>query len=225
VVSGFGFALVAAPVLVAVTDPVTSVSILAVAGVFTSTVTLTAGRERPQVAGREATLLVLWALPGLVFGAWLVTRVPADAIRVAVGVLVLAALAQRRFAPAGTGRVPPARRPASRAAAGLASGTLSTSTGLSGPPLVLHLASAAPRVMRDTLAVVFVVLGVLTTATLLAAGELTVPTVTVALPVAVLAGGVLGHRIFDRLSPRAHGRIVTVLLVASAVTAIGAAVG
>ena len=49
IVSGFGFALVSAPLLVTVTDPVTSVSILAVLGTAISALALLTGREPLEV--------------------------------------------------------------------------------------------------------------------------------------------------------------------------------
>jgi uncharacterized membrane protein YfcA len=222
VVSGFGFALVAAPVLVAVTDPVTSVSILAVLGTLVSAFVLTTGRERPQVLGRTTAALLAWAAPGLVAGALVVSRLPEDVVRAAVGVLVLAALAQRHLLAGGGGRV----GAAGLAAAGLTSGALTTSTGLNGPPLVLYLTarSTPPRPMRDTLALLFFILGLAAIVALAAAGNLVLPTETIALPFACLVGAVIGHRIFDRLGPQAVGRVVTATLVAAALTALGAAV-
>jgi uncharacterized membrane protein YfcA len=224
VVSGFGFALVAAPVLVALTDPVTSVGILGVLGTLASLVTLGAGRERPQVLARTGGALVAWALPGLVLGVVLVSRLPEDVIRAAVGVLVLAALVQRRVTAARTA----APRPSSRvglAAAGATAGALTTTTGLNGPPLVVYLTSreVSPREARDTLAVIFVVLGLLALVALAVAGELELPLEVLALPPAVIAGGLLGHRIFDRMAEHHRHRAVTVLLLASAATALGSA--
>jgi hypothetical protein len=224
VVTGFGFSLICAPVLVAVTDPVTSVSILAVVGTLNNALTLVTGRRRPEVLRRDSVALVAWALPGLVLGAYGVSRLPADAVRAAIGVLVLAALAQRHLM-----RVRPATSLPRRWAAAIAGGTagaLSTSTGLSGPPLVLYFTArgTTPRLARDTLAVVFLLMGVLGLIALTATGTLTVPAETALLPLAALAGTLLGHRIFDRLLERTHGRIVTAMLVLAALTALVSAV-
>jgi uncharacterized membrane protein YfcA len=220
-VSGFGFALVAAPALVALTDPLTAVSAVALLGVLVSALTLAAGRRRPAILRGEATALVAWALPGLPVGAWLVTRLPEDAIRIAVGLLVLAALAQRRRARSGERR----RRPWTRPAAGLAAGALTTSTGLNGPPLVLELTGrrASPLAVRDTLAAIFVVLGVAGAIALALAGGLRLPDGSAALLPAVVAGGLAGHRLHDRMSDAARARAVTAVLVLSAVTAIASA--
>jgi uncharacterized protein len=220
-VSGFGFALVAAPALVALTDPLTAVSTLGVLGVIVSVVTLAAGRRRPEIDRREAAGLVAWALPALPLGAWLVTTVPEDAMRAAVGVLVLVALALRAAAPDAQ----PGRRGWSRSAAGLVSGAMTTSTALNGPPLVLHLTGARlePRAVRDTLAALFVVLGIAGLAALALLSELRLPDDAAALLPAVVAGGLVGHQVHDRMSDRARTRVVTVVLVASALTAIGSA--
>jgi uncharacterized membrane protein YfcA len=220
-VSGFGFALVAAPALVALTDPLTAVSTLGVLGVIVSIVTLAAGRRRPKIDRRESAGLVAWALPALPLGAWLVTAVPEDAMRAAVGMLVLVALALRAAAP----DVQSGRRVWSRSAAGLVSGAMTTSTALNGPPLVLHLTGARlePRAVRDTLAALFVVLGIAGLAALALLSELRLPDDAAALLPAVVAGGLVGHRVHDRMSDRARSRAITAVLVASALTAIGSA--
>jgi uncharacterized membrane protein YfcA len=231
VVTGFGFALVAAPVLVAVTDPVTSVSILALLGALVSACLLTTSREPLEILGRTSARLLLWAVPALVAGALVVSRLPADVIRAAVGVLVIAALVQRG-APARTPARPVERATPRRrdglglAAAGLASGTMTTSTGLNGPPLVLYLTAqnVSPRATRDTLALLFLILDVAAVVALEAVHHFTLPTETLALPVAGLAGVLLGHRIFDRLGDRTRMRAVTAMLVVSACIALGAAV-
>lgn len=227
-VSGFGFALVAAPVLIAVTDPVASVSVLAVLGTAVSGLTLATGRGPREVLWHQSAGLLAWSVPGLVGGALLVDRLPADAVRAAVGVLVLGALAQRRLRSRSAA---PSRRlrrggTAGLAAAGLTAGAMSTSTGLNGPPLVVYLTALGtpPRAARDTLAVLFVVLGGAAIGTLAAAGNLELPTETAALPLAALAGVVLGHRVFDRMGDPSREAAITAMLVVAALTALGAAV-
>ena len=228
-VSGFGFALIAAPVVVAVTDPVTSVSILSLLGAVVSALALATSREPLEVLGRQTVGLLAWALPGLVAGALVIDRLDDDAVRVTVALLVLAALAQRHLAVRRAGRARP-RGGSGRvglAAAGLASGAMTTSTAINGPPLVLYLTAsgATPRAARDTLAVLFLVMDAAAIIALAAAGNLHLPAETPALPVAGLAGVVLGHAVFDRLSDRTRARAVTVMLVLAALTALGAAHG
>jgi uncharacterized membrane protein YfcA len=102
---------------------------------------------------------------------------------------------------------------------------MTTSTALNGPPLVLHLTGTRlePRAVRDTLAALFVVLGIAGVAALALLSELRLPDGAVALLPAVVAGGLAGHQVHDRMSDRARTRVVTVVLVASALAAIGSA--
>jgi uncharacterized membrane protein YfcA len=144
-------------------------------------------------------------------------------------VIVLAALAQRAVLAASDRGAAPAsgaRRPWAGAVAGGTAGALSTSTGLSGPPLVLYVTARglSPRDARDTLAVVFLVLGVLSIGLLAASGTLRLPTITAVLPLAAGAGALAGHYVFERLPERAFGRLATALLVAAALTALATAV-
>lgn len=230
-VSGFGFALVAAPVLVAVTDPVTSVSLLSLLGVVVCALALATSREPREILRRDGATLLAWAAPGVVAGAFVIDRLDEDLVRAAVGVLVLAAIVQRhvlrrrRSGPARPVATPAGVRRATAAAAGLTSGAMTTSTGLNGPPLVLYLTAeaATPRQARDTLAALFLVLDSAAVAALAAAGNLHLPDETFALPVAGLAGVLLGHRVFDRLSDHARQVAITAMLVVAALTALGAA--
>lgn len=174
-VYGFGFALVAAPLLAAVLRPEEAVALLAVAGLAVSgTVLLTAA---PSATGAQAARDVLpWALAGVPFGC-LVWLVPDDPLRVFVCLAALAAtgvLLRTPPAPGGPGAWGPGggRLPLARSA-GVVTGVLTTATGTNGPPLVLAFARASldAAAMRRGLALCFLVLEVPALALLLAVGE------------------------------------------------------
>ena len=102
---------------------------------------------------------MLAALPGLPIGAVLVRVLPADALRVAIGVIVCALVA----APPARGARPQARRAPGRATAGIAgfsAGVLTTSTTTNGPPLALWLGGRGlpPAIVRDTVSAAFLML-------------------------------------------------------------------
>ena len=86
---------------------------------------------------------MLAALPGLPIGALLVRVLPADALRVAIGVIVCALVAHRLLRRAAAGRPPPGRRTA--VVAGFSAGVLTTSTTTNGPPLALWLGGRGLR--------------------------------------------------------------------------------
>lgn len=213
-VTGFGFALLAGPVLVSIIVPKEAIAAMALLGMLVNVLSLTAARGRPAPLRAESVTLLLWAVPGLAAGAVALSRLPAEAVRVAVGALVLAAVAQRRMGVATTTLPAPA--------AGLAAGALTTSTGLSGPPLVLRLAGlgVSPRVRRDTLAVVFLALGVFGVAALAAGGLMHLPASFPALAAGAAGGAVVGRRLADRVDPALADRLTTALLIAAALLSI-----
>lgn len=250
--TGFGFAIVCAPLLVAALGPQGGVSAAIVLGLAVNALTL-GGERRPSAVLRgEVARLVAWSLPGLVLGALALTVLPEAALQLLVAGAVLAALAVRlstrwRIAappggeavvPAGGGRrrtpvVASGRRQPTTftspsgfgwrtAAAGASAGALSTSTSLSGPPLVLYLLGrgVAAEQTRDTLAAVFAALGVLSLAALLVVGALDLRAVLGALVLAAFAGHLLGRRIFAAFSDDRHEQAILVVLAAAAVAAL-----
>ena len=147
--TGFGFALAAAPPLFVLLEPAAAVSALAVIGTQVNLMTLASERRRPVVMRAQAAGLVVAAVPGLWLGTIVLRWLPEDVLRVAVGLLVLGALALRSFGPRADVARSPAR-PWETAASGLASGMLNTSTGLSGPPLFRRSTAQLGRLFRLT---------------------------------------------------------------------------
>jgi uncharacterized membrane protein YfcA len=234
--TGFGFALVSAPILFALLGPRQAVTAGALLGIELSLLTLATERRVPRVLHGEALALVLWSLPGLALGAVALRELPDRVLSVLVAVAVLAGLvlrlrgrdrALRAPAPdepaAGAAGEPIVRaRPWSTAAAGVSSGALSTATSLSGPPLVLHLLARglSPQQMRDTLAAVFVALAVLSAAALLIAGTFVTPSGLGVLLAAGLAGQVIGRRGFALLRGGRHEDAMLAVLAVTAVVAL-----
>lgn len=220
--TGFGFALVAAPLLASTLGPRTTVSTIVVLTLVITTLTLIAERRRPQIDRRETIALIGWTVPGLVAGALVLRAVPERALEVLVAVAVLAAVGLRLRSRAQRRCWSHSRT----AVTALTSGVLSTSTGIGGPPLVFHLLGRGfSRVlMRDTLAVVFVVGGMLSTGVLLATGSFTLPAEMPLLLAATLIGYGAGRRIFAALYGERYERVVLGALVLTAVIALVAAV-
>ncbi|HWC27467.1 MAG TPA: sulfite exporter TauE/SafE family protein [Solirubrobacteraceae bacterium] len=153
--TGFGFALVSAPILFALLGPQQAVTAGVLVALVLNGLTLATERRRPQVLVRDALALLGWSLPGIALGALALRELPDRLLSALVGFAVLAgvalrALSHRRGAPA---RLRPWHLPAS----GATGGALSTSTSLSGPPLVFYLLArrASPTQTRDTLAAIF----------------------------------------------------------------------
>lgn len=214
--TGFGFGLVAAPLLFAAVGPEEAVGLMMVLGLEVNLLTLMAERRRPEPLAREAALLLAWSVPGMLAGVAVLRSLDATALQVVVTVGVLSSLAVRRLRPR-SGRPPGWALPA----AGLAGGALNTATSTSGPPLVLYLLrrGVRPAQARDTLTVLFLAFSVL------GAGALAVTRTAEAVPGAgwvaalvplVLAGHLAGRRGFARLERGRYELALTLTLLAAA---------
>jgi hypothetical protein len=203
--TGFGFSLVAAPLMFAAVEPEQAVGLMIVLGTEVNVLTLASERRRPRPLWRRCAVMLAWAAPGAFAGVAVLRALSPLALQLAVTAGVLGTLVTRRLAgrhvhvPAWT--------------AGLAAGALTTSTTTSGPPLLLHLLGrgAEPARVRDSLTACFLGLSVLGAAALLATGTHASPDLVLvaALVPAVVVGHLAGRRVFARLE--AGGRYEPVL--------------
>jgi uncharacterized protein len=156
--TGFGLALISTPILLFVYEPKTVIFLTAVFSVFINTaVVLDSWREAHR---RLALALLVPGCVGIVAGAEVLRVVDPTYIRLAVGaVVVFSALLLVRDI-----RLPGADTRWGPVVAGSASGALSTSTGLAGPPIVLLLASCdlPKHQFRGTSAFYFLFMSVVT---------------------------------------------------------------
>ncbi len=225
--AGFGFALVLAPAAFAILDPDEAVTVLLILGLELNLLVLFGERRRAEPLWGELRPLMLWALPGIVGGVILLALLERPELQIAVGLLVIAAVTIRMRGGVEAG----AARPGAglQAATGLATGALTTTTGTSGPPLVLWLEriGATPGELRDTLGASFLILDVLGIAALLAPGgahfEVEAEHVA-ALLIATLVGQFLGREIFARLPQEAFRRAAFVLVLLTGLASITAGI-
>ena len=221
---GFGFALVAAPLLFAAASPPEAVGLLVLLGLEISLLTLLTERRRPEPVWRDVVVVVAWALPGALAGVAVLRALDELALQLLVTCAVLVALfvnlraAHRTPPPPGAAHEPPRW---ARPAAGLASGALNTSTSTGGPPLVLLLMARGlrPSVVRDTLTASFAGLAPVsaTALALTSTGEAvpSVAAVAVLVPLAAL-GHLAGRPLFARLAAgHAYERVLTAVLLAT----------
>jgi uncharacterized membrane protein YfcA len=218
--TGFGFSMIAAPIVFAAVGPPEAVGVLIVLGLEVSLLTLFTERRRPRPLKRATPILLAWSVPGALAGVAVLRALDAVALQIAVSAGVLATLAARQFAR--NAHVPRWAAPA----AGFVSGALSTSTTTAGPPLLVYLLGRdiEPGRVRDTLTTCFVGLGLISAAALLATGTDAVPDAgLMALLVPVVAVGHLaGRPVFARLA-RGGGYEPVVTGVLLAAVAVGLA--
>jgi uncharacterized protein len=222
--TGFGFSIVAAPLVFAVVEPEEAVGLMILLGSLVNVLTLVSERRRPRPVWRECAVLLAFAVPGAVAGVAVLRALDPVALQVAVSAGVVATLLARRLAggrpaPAWAGPV-----------AGLAAGGLTTSTTTAGPPLIVYLLGRRlePEQVRDTVPVCFLGLSVVGALALWLTGtEGAVPDAgLVALLVPVVAAGHLaGRPLFAALVRGGrYEAVLTGVLLASVVAGLAAAV-
>ncbi|RKS68875.1 hypothetical protein BZB76_6012 [Actinomadura pelletieri DSM 43383] len=210
---GLGVGLVATPIVTMLFPSLMPGAVLVVAAV------LPLATLAQEV--RDADLRGLgWAFGGRVagtpLGVLLVAAVPARALGIVIGVVVLAALAATTWSR----EVP--RNRGTLTTAGVISGATGTASGIGGPPLaLLYQRESGPRV-RATLAVFFVAGALLSLATLAAAGQLPARQITAGLELLpfVLAGFVLAGPLRSYLDAGRVRRALLIVVGASAVALI-----
>jgi uncharacterized membrane protein YfcA len=215
--TGFGFALILSPAMLALLEPYEAVTALLLLGLALNLLVLFGdGGEPAAVRWRAVGPMLLAALPGLGAGLVLLAAMSKPALQLCVGAAVVAAAAvQARGARASA---PAAREPTLRAACavGMASGALTTSTTVSGPPIVLWLQAqgVSPAELRASLAASFLCLSAAGAGLLAADGALAAePAVVVPLLGVTALGHVLGARLFRGLdSSRFRAAVLTLVL-------------
>jgi uncharacterized membrane protein YfcA len=222
--TGFGFALVAAPLMFAALDPQEAIGTLLVLGEAIGVLILATEGRRPRPLGRDVVIVLAASVPGTLAGVAVLRGLDEVALQVLVTAGVVLTLLARWIA--GRRREPRPRPAWSAPVAGFFSGALSTSTNTSGPPLLLHLMGRGddPERVRDTVTTCFLGLGPVSALALWITGTSgAVPdagVLAVMVPL-VLVGNLLGRRAFARIAGSGgYEPILTGVLLASAVTGL-----
>lgn len=216
-VSGFGFALLAVPLMIPFVGPGHAVVIATALGLF-----LTAGSSytlRAYVEWRPVMKVSAGAMAGIPLGLLVLLFLDAHWLTLLIGTVVI--LTTVLLAVQKTSQ---ASNPRAVLAAGVFSGVLLSSTGMNGPPLVVifqvlgfdpqrfRASLQASFVIQDFLAIMgFVFIGLMDPETLLL--------IVAAIP-ALVVGWWLGNKMFARTGQRTFRKIVLAMLLLSGVLAI-----
>jgi uncharacterized protein len=208
--TGFGLAMISTPLLLFVYEPRTVVVLTAVFSIFISAAVVWDSWH--EARRRLALALLIPALFGIVVGTVVLGAVNPVYIRLGVGaIVVFSALLLVRDV-----RLPGAGTRWGALVAGSASGALSTSTGLAGPPIVLLLASRGlpKHEFRGTSALYFLPMSIAGLALLAVRGLVEAPEIPLGLALvpAAIAGKAIGTVLLKHVSENAF-RAVTLGLV------------
>ena len=150
--TGFGFAVLAAPLAFAALDPEEAIGLMLLLGMEIGVLTLATEGRRPRPMVRRCVIVLAWAVPAAVAGVAVLRALEPVALQVAVSVGVAAPLvARKRLAAERRGPEAGWAAPLT----GVVAGGLVTSTNTTGPPLLLYLVGRGhePVPLRDTLTV------------------------------------------------------------------------
>ncbi len=225
-ITGFGFAILAAPVFLAVLNSTEAVPLLAALHIVQSAILVP--WLWPRVPRLEFRRLLLGASLGCPIGLLAYAGLGVRGLKLAAGVVILAASVQlymrssRRTAP-----VPPPQGPAATIAGGFMSGALTALLVMPGPPLMVLLmlrplpAEAARALSLTFFAACYLAVTIMN----MAAGTLTAGswrTIALLAP-PVIVGTIAGRRIAPLLSERHFMAALYLLLVLAGLGAIASA--
>lgn len=218
--SGFGFALVAVPLLAMAVDP--RQAVVAVALVCLAQTATTAVAEREHVRWGPALRLLAAAAPGMPLGLLVLRLASPQALTLTIALvtLVCTVVVWRGVKLSPT--------PSAVASAGVLCGVLSTATGTTGPPLVAAFQAMgfAPREFKATLSAVLTGTALVSIGGFALTGTLTSAALTAAaagLPAAAL-GAWAGARLTAWIAPEAFRHVVLAALVVGSGAAVANAV-
>ena len=218
--SGFGFALLAVPLLSVVIGPKEAVAVTTGAGLASSAVM--AWTLRARIERLELGRMLIGAAIGLPIGVVILRQASDDPLRLALGVLLLVTVGfLARGATLGS------HRPGVQVGAGVLSGVLNGSLGTGGPPVVvlLQAADTEQHRFRATTSAFFAVCDLVLIPMIVLSGavrpEAWAYSVT-SLPAVALAA-TIGAPLALRVNPDAFRRLVLGLLVITAVVTIALA--
>jgi uncharacterized membrane protein YfcA len=220
--TGFGFALVASPLLVLLFGPEPGVLLVNSAG-------LLASGANALLDGRRAERLRLaWlapgALAGVVLGVLVSRSLNRSLLEVVIGGLVIVTLTLSLVVPRRAQPGPP--HPGATLGAGLAAGIGGALAGLQGPPMAIYAAATGwrGRPMAATLQVMFAVTAVAAIAAKWLTGTAHLPDAPLwfwpALLATVATGLIVGQLVGRRVPPRAAWVVVVVIAYAGSAATV-----
>ena len=221
--TGFGFALVLAPVLLLLLEPKSVVVIDLLLGLL-SNVFVVATSLR-SVRWRWLTPMLVGVVLGIPLGVFTISVISPSALKVMIGVVVLV------FAvPLALGFTRAFRREKPVAGlAGFAGGFLASSTSLGGPPVVLfmHNQDWRKEAIHPSLAACFLLTTSGSLVGLLISGLVRLPTVLTAasLAPALLVGTAVGIVAFRRINERVFRLLSVVIIFGAGIVAVLSGLG
>lgn len=213
--TGFGFALLAVPLMTLLWPPLQAVAIVAV---FQTLSTLPVLLNEAGLVDRKLLAGVsIGALVGMAPGLWLLNFLPEAVLRLALAATFLLSIAALLVKGHFSGKATPMRL----TVIGLVSGFGQGLAAASGPPLMaglLSIPALEARAIRVTASAVFCLLGLVSLTTLGMGGALKALSLWqyAIVGAGLLMGHWVGEKLFSMIGDRDFRRLALLMLIASA---------
>lgn len=216
--TGFGFAILAVPLMGLVISPTEAVLLAIVLQMLIGPFGV--GKALGHIDTRLVAGVAAGAMAGTPFGLLLLSRTPPDVAR-----LLIAAIAVGCFGIFMVKRAPtPSRAPTHIAATGLAAGLLNGFAAMPGPPVILYFvrSGVTPMAARGSMILVFFAAATAGTVTAWLRGFLDAHLGLLVLSTfpLMLAGNHVGSKFFGIIPARVWRSAVVILLIVSAMGAL-----
>jgi uncharacterized membrane protein YfcA len=209
-VSGFGLALILAPILLLLMNSKSTVVVNLLLAIVSNLVVLPLSFRHIYLKG--ILPMVIFTIPGIVIGAWIITIIEPSTLKIVIGAVIVISVIPLAMGISKAFH----KEKLACGFSGFLSGLIGTSTSLGGPPVVLfmHNQNWRKETIHSSLAAYFTFNGVCSVGALVIAGIVEVPTLvtTGSLVPALLIGTVAGTVAFRRLSQRLF-RIITLVII------------
>ena len=214
-VIGFGFALIVVPLGLSLLGKTTIVTSVLIIGITLNLLLILKNKER--IDKKMMGFLIIASFIGMIIGVELFKIVPSNILQLFAGLLVIVYSIYSAFF-----KITLPKSNKLTFIAGLLSGILNSSTGLSGPPIVMLLANQQTNkmVFKKSLSVFFLFMNITTLILYLFNNYLTSQGLTVgliAVPIVLLAG-YLGNKLSGVINMKAFNTITLLIILITGVT-------
>ena len=221
--AGFGFALILAPILLLILNPVAVVVINICLGFLSNIVVVI--HSFAKIDYKRVLPMAISCLLGIPLGVRIISVVAPSTLKILIGVVIIcfAILVASGF------RKTLAGERLSSGIAGFFSGILSSSTSLGGPPVVLFMHSQKwlKEIIHPSLAGYFLFLGGCSLGALSLSGQVSIETVitAVSLAPALVVGTGLGMVVFHRVNARFFRALSVAIVICAGLLGIISGMG
>ncbi len=216
---GFGFPVIATPLLAMLMDIRTAVVVTVLPNMITGVVAIFRGGNWRQSLG-EHWRVAAWTLPGALIGTKLLIYAPQDALKLFLAVALFVYLRQEALNRVDWRSIREHPR-ATGALAGFLGGFLSGSVNVALPPILVYFSALGMSViaMTQIMNACFLSARLVQTGALAATGQLTTAALIASVPLTVMALATMraGWAIQDRIDAKTYKKLLRVFLWAMAV--------